>query len=93
MPVSLRTKIEDSKTLTSQEKLVMILLGGFSMTSWQIAIILTGEPFCLGIDEVFDAMNGLNKKDLVEIRRFVVDPTGVKIDTLLTFAVDWVIKL
>ncbi len=91
--MSLSTRIRESKSLTPQEKLTLGLLANEDMTVRQMTDYLMSDPYDLTFDEVFNALDGLKRKSLIEIAELKKGSENFSIDVYLTFAMDWIFKL
>lgn len=91
--MSLMERVRKNGTLSQQEKLVLGILSDESMTAKALLECLMSEPYGLTQNEVLKALTMLKKHGLLEIQNFVVNANGFDIDTRLTFAYDWVLKL
>jgi hypothetical protein len=88
----LADKINSSKFLSPQAKLVFGLLINKSMTPREIADCVMSEPYELTLREVLEALEMLNGLELLEIRNFIVNSEG-RLETRLIYTVDSWTKL
>ena len=91
--MSLTERANKSTILSQQEKLILGILSNQDMTVEELMGCLMSEPYELTFYEVFNGMNDLRDKRLLELSRFSRNHNGSVMQAHITFAHDWVFKL
>ena len=86
-------RIEESKTLTSQEKLILGLLVNEDMTVQQIIDCLMSDTYDLTFNEILFALNRLRRKNLIRMAEFRKSDKNFSVDIYLTLVTDWFFKI
>lgn len=94
--MSLDEKVKNSRNLSQQDKLVMLLISSTlkNPSVTEIVSCLQSEPYGLAVSEILNSLKTLNNIGLIKIKSFSINrEEPSKILTHITFTEDWIFKL